>query len=141
MKTRSYGRLVLFAALLLAVLIGCTTTQNPGRQLDDNAIHAAVKTKLTADRLSNLVNVDVNVSNGVVTLAGVVPNAAVKAEAEQEARSVSGVSRVINNLQVNPGSRGHDEPDEFFQQDAQLCSAPPLRYDVVIRRLQRGGAA
>jgi BON domain len=42
--------------------------------------------------------VDVNVTNGVVTLAGEVPNTQVKAEAEQEARSVSGVTRVINNL-------------------------------------------
>jgi len=44
--------------------------------------------------------VDFNVTNGVVTLVGDVPNAQVKAEAEQEARSVSGVTRVINNLQV-----------------------------------------
>jgi hypothetical protein len=50
--------------------------------------------------------VDVNVTNGVVTLAGEVPNAQVKAEAEQEAQSVSGVTRVINNLQVKaPPSR------------------------------------
>jgi hyperosmotically inducible protein len=76
------------------------------RQVDDNAIHAAVKAKLTAERFSNLTNVDVNVTNGVVTLAGEVPNAQVKAEAEQEARSVSGVTRVINNLQVKaPPSR------------------------------------
>ena len=44
---------------------------------------------------------DVNVTNGVVTLAGEVPNAQVKAQAEQEARSVSGVTRVIHNRQVN----------------------------------------
>ena len=66
----------------------------------------AVKAKLSADRFSNLLNVDVNVTNGVVTLAGEVPNAQVKAEAEREARSVSGVTRVINNLQVKaPPSR------------------------------------
>ena len=49
---------------------------------------------------------DGNVANGVVTLAGKVPNAQVKAEAEQEARSVAGVTRVINNRQVKaPPSR------------------------------------
>jgi osmotically-inducible protein OsmY len=74
-------------------------------QVDDNAIHAAVKAKLTADRFSNLLNVDVNVTNGVVTLAGEVPNAQVKAEAEREARSVSGVVGVKNNLQVKAPSR------------------------------------
>ena|SRR5215216_1569021 len=90
----------LTAVALALVVAGCTTTQSPKRQVDDNAIHTAVTTKLTGTRFSNLLNVDVNVTNGVVTLAGEVPNAQVKAEAEQEARSVSGVTRVINNLQV-----------------------------------------
>jgi osmotically-inducible protein OsmY len=40
------------------------------------------------------------VTNGVVTLAGEVPNPQVKIDAEKEARSVDGVVRVINNLQV-----------------------------------------
>jgi len=107
-RTRGRGVMITFAVVALALVVaGCTTTQSPARQLDDNAIHAAVKTKLTADRFSNLLNVDVNVTNGVVTLAGEVPNAQVKAEAEQEARSVSGVTRVINNIQVKvpPPSR------------------------------------
>ncbi|HEY3204717.1 MAG TPA: BON domain-containing protein [Thermoanaerobaculia bacterium] len=89
------------AVLAVAILVcGCTTTQSPGRQIDDSTIHAAVKAKLTADRFSNIVNVDINVTNGIVTLAGEVPNAQVKADAEVEARSVSGVVKVINNLQV-----------------------------------------
>lgn len=57
-------------------------------------------TKLTVDRFSNTVNIDVNVTSGIVTLAGEVPNAQVKADAQTEARTVSGVIRVINNLQV-----------------------------------------
>jgi osmotically-inducible protein OsmY len=94
------------AAVLLAFFWGCTTTQTPSRQVDDNAIHAKVKAKLTADRFSNIVNVDINVTNGVVTLAGEVPNAQVKADAEAEARSVEGVVRVNNNLQIkSPPSR------------------------------------
>jgi osmotically-inducible protein OsmY len=98
---RSLGSLGLAAVIAMAVGLGaCTTTQSPKRQVDDNAIHAAIKAKLTADRFSNIVNTDINVTNGVVTLAGEVPNAKVKADAEQEARSVDGVVRVINNLQV-----------------------------------------
>jgi osmotically-inducible protein OsmY len=97
---------ILGAAVVMAVVMAigaCTTTQSPGRQVDDNAIHAAIKAKLTADRFSNIVNVDINVTNGVVTLAGEVPNPQVRAEAEKEARSVDGVVKVINNLQVkNP---------------------------------------
>jgi hyperosmotically inducible periplasmic protein len=88
-------------AAVLAVGIACTTTQTPGEQIDDASIHASVKAKLTTDRFSNITNVDVNVTNGVVTLAGEVPNTKVKAEAEAEAHSVKGVKRVVNNLQVS----------------------------------------
>lgn len=94
----------IFSAVALALafsLVSCTTTQTPGEQLSDQAITAKVKTKLTADRFSNIVNIEVNVTNGVVTLAGEVPNEQVKRDAEAEARSVSGVKRVHNNLQVS----------------------------------------
>ena len=106
-STRGNGWLTTLAAVALVLVVaGCTTTQSPKRQVDDNAIHAAVMAKLTGAHVSNILNVDVNVTNGVVTLAGEVPNAQVKAEAEQEVRSVSGVARVINNLQVKaPQSR------------------------------------
>ena len=96
---RHSGILAAGLAALLA-LGACSTTQSPGKQVDDATIHAELKTKLTADRFSNITNVDVNVTNGVVTLAGEVPNAKVKAEAEHEARTVEGVTKVINNLQV-----------------------------------------
>lgn len=99
---RHWGALAAAAAVLVTVLgiAACSTTQSAGKQVDDASIHAAVKAKLTADRFSNIVNVDINVTNGVVTLAGEVPNAKVKSEAEAEARSVDGVVKVVNNLQV-----------------------------------------
>ncbi len=56
--------------------------------------------KLTSARFSNIVNMDVKVTSGIVTLAGEVPNAQVKADAQSETRKVSGVVKVINNLQV-----------------------------------------
>jgi osmotically-inducible protein OsmY len=88
------------ALVLVGLVAGCGTTQRPGEQIDDAAIHTAVKAKLTADRFSNIVNIDINVTNGVVTLSGEVPNAEVKADAEKEALTVDGVVRVNNNLQV-----------------------------------------
>jgi osmotically-inducible protein OsmY len=86
--------------LVFTAAAACTSTQSAGRQVDDASIQAAVKAKLTADRFSNITNIDTNVTNGVVTLAGEVPNDRVKADAEAEARSVNGVVKVINNLQV-----------------------------------------
>ena len=101
MTRRTRGILTLSVSVALALLVlGCTTTQTAGRQIDDTSIHTAVKAKLTADRFSNIVNIDINVTNGIVTLAGEVPNAEVSADAQREARSVSGVVRVINNLQI-----------------------------------------
>ena len=101
MRKRIPGILgVAAAAVLVAFVAGCTTTQTPGEQIDDAAISTAVKAKLTEARFSNIVNVETNVTNGVVTLAGEVPNAQVKADAEAAVRSVKGVKGVNNNLQV-----------------------------------------
>jgi hyperosmotically inducible protein len=101
MVNRFRGILGLAAALVLVAFVtGCTTTQSPGTQIDDGAIATAVKAKLTGERFSNLLNIEVNVTNGIVTLAGEVANAQVKADAEAEARSVEGVKGVNNNLQV-----------------------------------------
>ena len=104
MVRRFQGILGVAAALVLVAFVsGCSTTQTPGEQMDDGAIATAVKAKLTGDRFSNIVNIEVNVTNGIVTLAGEVPTAEVKASAEAEARSVDGVKGVNNNLQVkNP---------------------------------------
>ncbi|HTD51745.1 MAG TPA: BON domain-containing protein [Thermoanaerobaculia bacterium] len=101
MNRRTRGILTLGVSMTLALFVAaCSTTQSAGRQIDDTTIHAAVTAKLTAERFSNILNIDINVTNGVVTLAGEVPNAQVSADAQSEARRVSGVVRVINNLQI-----------------------------------------
>ena len=101
MVNRFRGILGLAAAIVLVSFVtGCSTTKSPGRQIDDAAIKTAVKAKLTVERFSNIVNVDVNITNGVVTLSGEVPNAQVAADAVAEARTVDGVKSVKNNLQV-----------------------------------------
>ena len=45
--------------------------------------------------------IDVDVSNAVVTLTGTVGSAAQKTKAEQTAKGIDGVTRVVNNLKVN----------------------------------------
>ena len=105
MRQRMRGILGAIAVVVLVGFVaGCKTTTSPGRQIDDAAIKTAVKAKLAADvRLSTLTNVDVNSTNGVVTLSGEVHNIDEKRAAEQVARTVDGVVRVNNNLQVkNP---------------------------------------
>ena len=80
---------------------GCKTTQSPGAQVDDAGIKVAVKAKLAKDvRFSTLTNIDVNSTNGVVTLSGQVGSEADRAAAVELARTVDGVVRVNNELQV-----------------------------------------
>jgi len=103
MVKRFRGLMGVAALVVLASFVaGCVkTTTSAGRQVDDAAIKTAVKAKLAADvRLSTLTNVEVNSTNGVVTLAGEVHNADERRAAENVARSVDGVVKVNNNLQV-----------------------------------------
>jgi len=92
------------AAVAIILFLGanaCKTTTSAGRQVDDAGIKAAVKAKLAADvRLSTLTNVDVNSTNGIVTLSGQVHNMDEKRLAGEVARGVDGVVRVNNELQV-----------------------------------------
>jgi osmotically-inducible protein OsmY len=86
---------------IAAITVGCNTSEPPNQQMKDLQITAQVKTKLASDvRASSLTNIDVNTTNGVVTLAGQVENPGVKHSAESVAGAVAGVVRVNNNLQV-----------------------------------------
>jgi osmotically-inducible protein OsmY len=86
---------------LVCFVASCKTTSSPGRQIDDAAIKTAVKAKMAADvRLSTLTNIEVNSTNGVVTLSGQVENESDRAQAMRVARSVDGVVKVNNELQI-----------------------------------------
>jgi translation elongation factor EF-1beta len=89
--------------LSLALGLGCRPSQTVERQTKDAALEAQVKAKLAADvGASTVTAVEVNVTNGVVTLAGPVRSEEEKQKAEAAARSVEGVSGVNNALQVMP---------------------------------------
>jgi osmotically-inducible protein OsmY len=64
-----------------------------------------VKMRLLADADTPGTDINVDTRNGVVTLLGKVPSAAAKAAAEADAKKVSGVTRVINDLQVVPKAK------------------------------------
>jgi len=93
---------VLAALALVFTMAGCQamTGKTAGRNVDDATITASVKSKLAGDRVSSLTRVDVDTNNGVVSLNGVVESPAQKARAQELASQVNGVSKVVNNLQV-----------------------------------------
>ena len=71
----------------------------------DMFITTDVKMRLLADADTPGTDINVDTRNGVVTLFGIVSSAAAKAAAEADAKKVSGVTRVMNDLQVVPKAR------------------------------------
>ena len=99
---RSAFGMVAGLLVLVALVTGCTSTtgKSDGTNIDDANITASVKSKLVADKASNLTRVDVDTNNGTVYLNGTVASPEQKSRAEQLAWQASGVKTVVNNLQV-----------------------------------------
>ena len=104
MNTRLRISSIVLATLL--VVSGCTsmTGQTAGQYVDDSTITASVKAKLVGDKTANLTRIEVDTTNQVVTLNGIVESADQKAKAEQRTREIGGVKSVKNNLQVQKQS-------------------------------------
>ena len=79
-------------------------TRGVGQTMQDMYITSATKMRLLADEKTPALDINVDTRNGVVTLFGAVPTPAAKAAAEADARKVSGVRRVVNELEVVPHS-------------------------------------
>ena len=77
------------------------TGKSAGRNVDDATITASVKSKLVAEKASNLTRVDVDTNNGTVYLNGTVDTPEQKTRAEQLAWQAKGVKSVVNNLQIS----------------------------------------
>jgi hyperosmotically inducible protein len=73
-----------------------------GRKIDDGTIAAQIKSQLAADTGVSVTRLDVDTNNATVYLNGTVATPDLKMRAEQVARQVEGVERVINNLEVEP---------------------------------------
>ncbi len=98
--TKTLLMVLVLTAASFALSFAAQTDKGP---LDDTAITSAVKAKLAKDvALKSIATIEVNATNGVVTLAGEVPSAKEKEAAETVAKSVDGVESVKNNLQVKP---------------------------------------
>jgi len=74
--------------------------RDAGNAVSDAAITTAVKSKMLADTKVGGLKIDVDTSNGVVTLTGDVSSAAEKAEAMRLARETDGVKSVRDKLTI-----------------------------------------
>jgi hypothetical protein len=100
--------LLVTLALALFAVVGCETTTAgtpyTTQYVDDSRIASDVRARLAADSASNFSRVTVTSSNGVVYLTGPVDSAERSARAARLAGDVSGVQRVVNNLQIASAS-------------------------------------
>lgn len=98
---RTVKKILVVIGIVFA-MAGCqaVTGRTTGRNVDDATVTSSVKTKLAGDKLSTLTRVDVDTNNGTVALNGVVESAEERARAQELASQVSGVNKVVNNLQV-----------------------------------------
>lgn len=78
---------------------------NAGKAIDDAGITAKVKSSMLADDQVKGLQINVDTSNGTVTLTGSAQTAAEKQRAEQLATGVEGVRSVQNNITVAGAGR------------------------------------
>ena len=93
----------ILVALALSLLLGGCGSRSVGNTIDDQFTAPEVRKKITqahADLNGTTSHIVVTSYNGVVLLAGQTPKPQLKAMAEQAARSVQGVKKVHNELQV-----------------------------------------
>ena len=83
----------------LAALIGAAALTVACAQTDAG-ITTNVKSKMAADDTVKAYQIDVDTSNGVVTLSGDVESSLAKERAEQIARNTDGVRDVVDNITV-----------------------------------------
>lgn len=81
--------------LLTVIMLGCS-------RVDDAAVITAVKAKLATELGVAAAAIDVDSTDGIVTLQGAVSSAAEKSRAEEVAKAVQGVKSITNNLTVRP---------------------------------------
>jgi hyperosmotically inducible periplasmic protein len=78
--------------------------------MTDAEITSAVKTKLLADKTVGGLKIDVDTSNGVVTLTGDVKTSAEKTQAVHLARETKGVKKVVSKLTLETAATsGHKD--------------------------------
>jgi osmotically-inducible protein OsmY len=92
----------LLVALLLLPLTFAACGKSVGETIDDATITARVKTALLNDPQVGGMKIDVDTTQGVVTMSGIVKSQAEADRAVQLARQANGVKDVKSTLQVNP---------------------------------------
>lgn len=104
MKTKSILPTLLALTLTLGACVsisGCASTptsESTGEYIDDSVITTKVKAAFAKDKTVSAMAISVETFKGVVQLSGFVTSSEEKAAAERVARTVKGVTSVVNNI-------------------------------------------
>ena len=79
--------------------------RSAGTHVDDGILHSKVKAELIGNSFFGGLGINIEVSEGVVQLAGFVDSQKQSDSAEKSAADVKGVVRVINQLHLKSGER------------------------------------
>ncbi len=82
-----------------------------GRRLRDAKVSTSVRAALGVNRELAAYDLSVSTEDGVVTLRGNVPDAALRARAERLAAAVPGVRQVVDHVRVSAEARATATPD------------------------------
>ena len=94
--------------LLVAFLAGCAGTaehRSTGQYIDDSTIATKIKSTLLADKLTDGLDIEVEVNRGKVQLTGFADSAEEVRRAGEIAKKTKGVNAVDNELRVAEGAR------------------------------------
>jgi hyperosmotically inducible protein len=131
--------LVLAAALLAWMGMGCSTSRPIDTQTSDAVITSKVKSKLAADPQTSAVEIDVDTLNGTVTLRGLVDSQEEARDAERLARDTEGVRDVENELEIGDVSAGGEVSDAWIvtKVKSQLAADPEVNsFNIDVDALQ-----
>ena len=93
--------------------VGTSGTAEP---LDDSRINSAVQSKVYASEGLSSRNIEVLTMNGEVTLTGRVETPEIKATALKVAAEAEGVTRVVDQLVIDPTWRAKAEAEEAAEE-------------------------
>lgn len=101
----NYVKRISCTCLAMALIAGMSHSAMAQSTVDDATITSKVKVALVENPATKARQINVDTRNGIVQLNGFVESSEAKSEAENAARTVSGVKSVENNLQVRNGER------------------------------------
>ncbi len=92
-------KIIAAAFLSLFLMLTVCPAKDPPSMTDDS-ISDAVRVRLASDQLVGVLDLKVEVKQGVVTLSGSVDQKNLRSRAESVARKAKGVKQVINNIEL-----------------------------------------